>query len=348
MQALLALVSPERKRAKKTEEIDLSEVSDVELLEEREEEVEVDAKSGQAQSTPRAAEQTESQWTKEHQDLLKNLAARMQTLEETVQQMMPELSQCKLTANMSQSEAEEANEHAGLAHAAGEEAANMVTELRMKTAEMEAALIKRQEVEEIVQAAMEKLQRVSVESNLRAFQRRPHEQSDKFSRTIVIGGFQQDSMKAEVETHIEGMVKAEPGYEDHYAYRRGSIGFVRFKSADQMWTYLKKVNAKGRDRPTCGNQTLWVSASRSPEDRRKRKNLDMAKKVLVDVGLASEEQTEYDLKRGLLWIGRQRVAEWQADSENLLWNNDALKKAGVDVDGKSLGDAVSEKLQAVQ
>ena len=56
----------------------------------------------------------------------------------------------------------------------------------------------------------------------------------------------------------------------------------------------------------------------------------------------------YALKRGLLWIGRQRVAEWQADSENLLWNNDALKKAGVDVDGKSLGDAVSEKLQAVQ
>ena len=330
----MTLVSPERKRAKLLE-YDLSD--DEEKMHDANESDLHDLQAGEAVT-----------FTKELEKKLLDLHSQVQNIEKDVSMMKPELYEVNRAIQAAQCEAEEANENAGLAHAASEEAANISTELKIKSLEIQAAMMKRQDVEEVMQAAMVKMKEVEATYEPRRKYHQSSEQSDKFSRTIVIGGFEQDSMKADVEKHIADMVKGQTGYEDHYAYRRGSIGFVRFQSVDDMWSYLKKVNAKGRERPVYGSNTLWVSASRSPEDRTKRKALNTAKHVLIEVGLAKEEETEYDPKRGLLWIGRQRVAEWLADSGRLSWNSDALMRAGVDVDGKSLSDAINEKMQTTK
>ena len=35
--------------------------------------------------------------------------------------------------------------------------------------------------------------------------------------------------------------------------------------------------------------------------------------MLVEAGLADANQVDYDVGRGLLWIGTERVAEWAGD-----------------------------------
>ena len=93
---------------------------------------------------------------------------------------------------------------------------------------------------------------------------------------------------------------------------------------------------------------MWISASRTPEDRRKGKVLHAAKQVLIDVGLAKEEEVDYETKRGILWIGRKRVAEWRASDEKLQWDVAKLSAAGVDVDNKLLDNAIDEKINTTK
>ena len=98
---------------------------------------------------------------------------------------------------------------------------------------------------------------------------------------------------------------------------------------------MKEKNAKGVDRPMRRGRSLWISASRTPEDYRKRKALHSSKRALVEVGLAKEE-VDFEAKRDVLWVGRQRVAESLAATEKLKWKPEALKAASVDVDSKLL------------
>ena len=66
------------------------------------------------------------------------------------------------------------------------------------------------------------------------------------------------------------------------------------------------------------------------------------------MGLAKEEDVDYEPKRGTLWIGKKQVAEWQTTLECLAWTPEGLKAAGVDVSSKSLDDAVAEKMSAAK
>ena len=111
-----------------------------------------------------------------------------------------------------------------------------------------------------------------------------------------------------------------------------------------MWVYLKKVNAKGVEKQTVRGMPIWISASRTPADRKKSRTLHSCKRVLVEVGVAKEEDVEYEVKRGILWVGRHRVAEWKPEEEKLKWITGGLNLAGVDVEGQKLDDAVREKM----
>ena len=113
-----------------------------------------------------------------------------------------------------------------------------------------------------------------------------------------------------------------------------------------MWSYLKKVNAKDKERPVCRGRTLWIAASRTPADRKKGRHLRASKDVLVEVGLAKEEEVDFDPKRGILWIGRQRVAEWNEADERCHWDSEKLKAAGVAIESQNLDDAVADKLRS--
>ena len=331
MNVLRALVSPERKRAK-THEIHIGDSDEDPDVEEEEHDAE-------EMVTEHVI------FNKKMENMLYDLRARVQQLEQDIGHMKPEISQAKLNIDLAQAEADEANVQAGMAHAASEEAANTVADLRYKTTEIEAALVKREEVSIIVQGAIDKMSSAITATAPNGSARPPSsEQIEKFSRTAVVGGFEQGSMKNEIEHDVKELLKDERGVEEVYAYRRGSIGFIRFSSSGEMWAFLKKVNAKGVDRPMRRGRSLWISASRTPEDRRKGKALYSSKRVLIEVGLAKEEDVDFEAKRGVLWIGRQRVAEWVAATEKLRWKPEALKAAGVDVDSKLLDAAIDEKI----
>lgn len=64
---------------------------------------------------------------------------------------------------------------------------------------------------------------------------------EQFMCIAVIGGFEPDSMRGEVECKV-GESKDVRGVEEIYVYRRGSIGFVRFCTADAMSKFLEKFN----------------------------------------------------------------------------------------------------------
>ena len=49
-----------------------------------------------------------------------------------------------------------------------------------------------------------------------------------------------DMMKADVEAKLKEIMAEVPGVEDLFAYRRGSIGFVRFPTASGMWNFIRK------------------------------------------------------------------------------------------------------------
>ena len=171
--------------------------------------------------------------------------------------MRTDVSQLKLNTNMAQAEAEEASTQVGMAHAASEEAANLVAELKLKTGELEAAMVKREAIEEMVQAALVKA-KTTVDDTPRNSAYQTNMQMDKFSRTVVVGGFEEDSLKADVvEALNKGVAKHVQGIEEVYAYRRGSIAFIRFRTVDLMWNFLKKVNARGVDKPVHNGRKLW-------------------------------------------------------------------------------------------
>ena len=70
-----------------------------------------------------------------------------------------------------------------------------------------------------------------------------------------------------------------------------------------------------------------------------------AKSIIVEVGLAKDDTVDYEAKRGILWVGRTRVAEWSTPSEKLVWKDESLKAAGLNVESKFLDDALKEKLR---
>ena len=112
-----------------------------------------------------------------------------------------------------------------------------------------------------------------------------------------------------------------------------------------MWAFLKKANAKRAGSSDAPRQiAINIYASRTPEDCRRGKALYSFKCVLVLAGLAKEEEVDCEAKRGVLWIGRQRVAEWVAATAKLKWKPEAWKAARVDVDNKLLDAAIDETM----
>ena len=117
-----------------------------------------------------------------------------------------------------------------------------------------------------------------------------------------------------------------------------------------MFTFLKQRAAK--EKPQCNGRSLWISSSKSPEERTKSKNLSKFKKVLIDTDLAKPEDVGVDYKRGIVFVKplgklRVRVAEWKVtdDGDKLVIDQDAMQSVGIDVEPTKIYDAVAELLR---
>jgi hypothetical protein len=173
-----------------------------------------------------------------------------------------------------------------------------------------------------------------------------NDDSDKLMRTMVIGSFAQDSDRDVVIDLInKHVISDKDGTVDEiYAYAFGSIGFVRFKTSEQMREFLKKFG--NGPKPQVEGKSLWATASKSPEERKKAKYLGKHKRVLIEVGLATAGDIKIDYRRGILMVRRLRVAEWKGDGDDghVELDVDSLTKVGINVGVTALQNAVEELL----
>ena len=172
------------------------------------------------------------------------------------------------------------------------------------------------------------------------------EEAERLTRTVVIGGFMQDSERDEVKSAIEKHIISETdeNVDEIWAYAFGSIGFVRFKTASHLKVFLKTFGMKPK--PQVGGKSLWATITKSPEERNKAKHLGKYKRVLIEVGLAKAEDVRVSYGRGILMVKRARVAVWrgEGDEGHVEINEKNLKSVGIDVTGTALKNAVDELL----
>ena len=292
-------------------------------------------------------DEDEPSWAKKFQKvLLTEMRTMLSPVMDTIEDLKKDMNNMKLETGLARVEAEEAMMQAGLAHGAAEEAANLAKNLDAKISQIQVSMLKLDDVKTMIDEAIRGNVQGGQSGRLDdASAKLSHspEKLEKFKRTMVMGGFPDDSYKREVENKVQQTVAGATGVEEIYAYRRGSIGFVRFLTADDMWKYLKDFNAT-EEKSSREGKKLWAAVSRSPEDRKKRRTLSTYKNVLIDVGLAKAENVDYDSRRGLLWVGRCKVGIWNPLAEVLEIDEQKMKAAGISVGTKMLQDAVADAM----
>ena len=99
-------------------------------------------------------------------------------------------------------------------------------------------------------------------------------------------------------------------------------------------------------KPAINGKDIWISTSKSPGERARAKRLAKFKKILIEFKLAEPLKIKIVYKRAIVFVGKHRVAELQADDENtLVCDRSKLKDAGIDVDPKKLTDALDELMR---
>ena len=289
-------------------------------------------------------EEPQPPWAKRQEErMLMNIQGMMQEIQNEMNGVKMEMEQIKLQAEVALSRAEEAMEKA--------------EEVEEKVAELQKNILGIPTVQEMIDSAVTKMQKKLEEAG-KVSVGRPmpsrsveigwgDERQEKASRTMVVGGFDQDTDQATVKEYIEKHITKEEKTEEIYAFKLGSVGFVRFEETRHMYEFMRRYGASSK--PALNGKPIWVAASRSPEERRKGKHLAKHKKVLIEVGIAKPEDVRVDYRRGILMVKRVRIGEWKKESEReeglVELNEDKLKLAGIQVGVEAIKKAVKELLQ---
>ena len=328
MDMLRAMVSPNRKKLKTGEGVALPE-SDEEEMYENSAIKEDDDESDIGLEVDMDSDDDQPAWArKQEQRMLEHLT---NVVTSNMNEVKKDINQIKLQVNLAMATADEAMTKV-------QELSSKVTALDEKHVSLE---VVNQKIEEAISKIKSELAKPSACQN---FALDPD--SEKYARTMVVGGFSQDSEREVVQSLIEKHIisKADATVEEIYAYAFGSIGFVRFKAAEQMQDFLRKFGANPK--PQVDGKTLWATGSKNPGDKRKARHLGKYKRVLIEVGLTNAADIKADYRRSVLMIKRRRVGQWTGEGEDghLELNNDELKKVGIDVGVDVLQKAVKELL----
>ena len=234
---------------------------------------------------------------------------------------------------------QQAKFQADIAQSIAEEAMDKISELEVKVQQIEVCYAKVDDVKKMIEDAMQNMSKAPVTECF------PSDSGDKYSKTLVLGGFRRDSDKKDIEDFInKNIVKSgEKGVEEVYAYRLGSIGFVRFEQAGKMWDFLREFNKQPK--PRCNDKDIWATISKTPEERKKGKYLSKSKRVLIEVGLADASNIFVDYNHGALVVNKVRVAEWQESEQKLRFAQTKLTEASITVEHQKLTDAIDDLLQ---
>ena len=249
MQALRAALTPLAKKQKTADEIELSSDEEDDTVEEKFPEKFPD-------------------WANRQESLLQQILSRLTTIEDSFHDMQTEISQAKFQAGVAQSLAEEAMD----------KVEKMNDEMNEKMKNIEENMITKSQVQNMIDSSLQQLKGntgpfVSVQHQKGkpiTFQNdgRNAHADEKFSRTAVIGGFPRDTDRNEIIKFINTNIvkETDPNIDELFAYKFGSIGFVRFQTTSQMWDFITKQNDKPK--PKFDGKEVWSAVSKSPSERK--------------------------------------------------------------------------------
>ena len=270
MQALRNLVSPDRKRIKTQEPMELTD---------SEEELEEDMVASQ-------------------HSMMKKMMGMITDIQTSMSSIKDEIAQATFQA--------------GVAQAVAEDAMGKIEELESsvwdKISELETRIPTKDNIQIMIDNAITNINirapNVSYAKNNVFANTVPigtGSTDEKFSRTLVVGGFERDTPnKVIVDYMTDNILKNAQHVEESFAYNIGSVGFVRFRTRDAMFVFLNAFNSK--DKPVFNNRPLWITTSKTPEERTKSKHLSKFKKVLIETGLVVPGNATIDYKRGIAFV----------------------------------------------
>ena len=323
MQALREYLTPERKKQK------VSDLQD-ELLSDSE----LEEAASETDNKPPWWDQQQMKMLTEIKEKIGTIAA----MQNDITNIKDELANVKLQAEM--------------AHDTVQEALEVGTNVDDRVKALEAGHTSRDEIYTMTDNAIAKLRSVDVATDLRfKFAKSlvpgvEQPDCDKFLRTAVVGGFSRDTPKGEVIEFLnKKLLEGVEGVDEAYAYAYGSVGFIRFNSKEHMYKFLKDIGQTRK--PQINGKDIWISTSKTPEERKKAKSLGKFKRVLIETKLAEPMDVKIDYKRGIIFVKRVRIAEWTfADGKELVAANEAkLKEIGINVQAAKIHDAVDELMQ---
>ena len=324
MQVLLKALSPVPKRHK-TSQIELSD-SEPELEEDRE--------------MTEAVEDDVPNWAKAQNDKMDKLLDMITEVKTSIGNIKDEIAQVRFQAGVAQAVAEEAIEKID----------DVETRVFEKLEALESQIPSVVTIQKMIEETLSKMKQEvpkqhspqMTKSNLLSH----GSNEEKFSRTLVVGGFERDTPKREVvEFMNKSILKNVGGVDEAFAYNFGSVGFVRFLDRDDMFTFIKEFSTK--DKPTFQGKAIWVTTSKTPDERTKSEHLSKFKKVLIETALADPSSIKIDYNRGDVFVNRTRIAEWKlfGNTTRVVADASKLKEVNINVEPEKIYDAVDELLQ---
>ena len=240
---------------------------------------------------------------------------------------------------------------AGVAQSLAEEAMDKVEQMNDNIKNIEESILTRSQIQEMIDTSLQEFKGKTAPFVSAQLRKGPNtfindiknvQADEKFSRTAVIGGFPQDTARNDIIKFIDSNIvkETDPNIDEVFAYKFGSIGFVRFQTTSQMWDFIKKQNSKPKSKYE--GREVWVAVSKSLSERKKGRTLSKYKRVFIEAGISDSDDIRIDYNRGILMLKKIRVAEWDHDAERLILKSEKLREAGVQVEAEMLENAYKE------
>lgn len=122
----------------------------------------------------------------------------------------------------------------------------------------------------------------------------------------ILGGFARDSKKKLIEDWI---AKHLPEFVDFGAFAPGprtSIAIIKFRSKEQLRYWAPRVRDLADKSPT---GKLWLSPSRTPEQRARRRQLYALSQALAPFLREGTHTADHHPGHGILWVNDRRITE---------------------------------------
>jgi hypothetical protein len=134
---------------------------------------------------------------------------------------------------------------------------------------------------------------------------------------LVIGGFPRDTKQATIVEDLKRLCSVvgipRNTFEDIFSYKRSSVGFIKFKDRDTMFSALKKAihNQKGSEPVlTAFGGKMWIGIHKSQEERVVGSAVAVTTNALKNILRNTEHEVDPIYARGRVFINDECAAQY--------------------------------------